>query len=70
MVLSLKQFRSADRPADVLTEKHLDEPLDFDSVKKFDAIVGSGGMVVMDDQYLYGRSCPFLHELYPERILW
>ena len=32
-----------------LTEKHLDEPLDFDSVKKFDAIVGSGGMVVMDN---------------------
>lgn len=31
-----------------LTEKHLEEPLDFDSVKKFDAIVGSGGMVVMD----------------------
>ena len=31
-----------------LTEKHLDEPLDFDSVKKFDAIIGSGGMVVMD----------------------
>ncbi len=33
-----------------LTEKHLDEPLDFDSVKKFNAIVGSGGMVVMDDK--------------------
>ena len=32
-----------------LTEEHLDEPLDFDSVKKFDAIVGSGGLVVMDD---------------------
>ena len=32
-----------------LTEKHLDEPLDFDSVKKFNAIVGSGGLVVMDD---------------------
>ncbi len=31
-----------------LTEQHLDEPLDFDSVKKFGAIVGSGGMVVMD----------------------
>ena len=30
-----------------LTEKHLDEPVDFDSVKKFNAIVGSGGMVVM-----------------------
>lgn len=31
-----------------LTEKHLDEPLDFDSVKKFGAIVGSGGLVVMN----------------------
>lgn len=31
-----------------LTEKHLDVPLDFDSVKKFGAIVGSGGLVVMD----------------------
>ncbi len=31
-----------------LTEKELDEPLDFDSVKKFNAIIGSGGMVVMD----------------------
>jgi len=31
-----------------LTEQHMDEPLDFDSVKKFGAIVGSGGMVVMD----------------------
>ena len=30
-----------------LTEQHLDELLDFDSVKKFNAIVGSGGMVVM-----------------------
>ena len=32
-----------------LTEEHMDEPLDFDSVKKFNAIVGSGGLVVMDD---------------------
>ena len=31
-----------------LTEQHLDEPLAFDSVKTFNAIVGSGGMVVMD----------------------
>ncbi|MCD8087392.1 MAG: 4Fe-4S binding protein [Oscillospiraceae bacterium] len=31
-----------------LTEAHLDVPLDFDSVKKFGAIVGSGGLVVMD----------------------
>lgn len=31
-----------------LTAQHLDEPLDFDSVKKFGAIVGSGGLVVMN----------------------
>ena len=31
-----------------LVEKHLDEPLDFDSVKKFNAIIGSGGLVVMN----------------------
>lgn len=32
-----------------LVEEHLDQPLDFDSVKKFDAIMGSGGLVVMDE---------------------
>ena len=32
-----------------LTEKHLDEPLDLESIKKFGSIIGSGGLVVMDD---------------------
>ena len=32
-----------------LTEEHLDIPLDFDSVKKYNAIIGSGGLVVMDE---------------------
>lgn len=32
-----------------LTTEHLDVPLDFDSVKKYNAIVGSGGLVVMDE---------------------
>lgn len=31
-----------------LTEEHLDEPLDFDSVQKFNVIIGSGSLVVMD----------------------
>ena len=31
-----------------LTSEHLDIPLDFDSVKKYGAIIGSGGLVVMD----------------------
>ena len=32
-----------------LVEDQLDTPLDFDSVKKLDAIMGSGGLVVMDE---------------------
>ena len=31
-----------------LTKDHLDEPLDFETVKKFGTIIGSGGLVVMD----------------------
>ncbi len=32
-----------------LTMEHLDLPLDFDSLKKVGAMIGSGGLVVMDD---------------------
>ena len=32
-----------------LTEEHLDVPMDFDSLKKLGAIIGSGGLVVMDE---------------------
>ena len=32
-----------------LIEEHLDLPLDFDSLKKVGAMVGSGGLVVMDE---------------------
>lgn len=32
-----------------LTEQHLDYHMDFDSLKKLGAMIGSGGMVVMDD---------------------
>ena len=33
-----------------LTENDLDIPLDFDSLKKVNAMIGSGGLVVMDDK--------------------
>ena len=33
-----------------LTAEHLDMQLDFDSLKKIGAMIGSGGMVVMDDK--------------------
>ena len=32
-----------------LTKDHLDLPMDFDSLKKVGAIIGSGGLVVMDE---------------------
>lgn len=32
-----------------LTQKDMDLPLDFDSLKKIGAMIGSGGLVVMDD---------------------
>ncbi|MGI6722079.1 MAG: NADH-ubiquinone oxidoreductase-F iron-sulfur binding region domain-containing protein [Anaerovoracaceae bacterium] len=32
-----------------LTEEHLDLPMDFDSLKKAGAMIGSGGLVVMDE---------------------
>jgi len=32
------------------SEKHLDMPLDFDSLKKVGAMIGSGGLVVMNDK--------------------
>jgi len=32
-----------------LTAEHLDMPLDFDSLEKVGAMIGSGGLVVMDD---------------------
>ena len=32
-----------------LTQEHLDMPLDFDSLKKLGAMIGSGGLVVMDE---------------------
>lgn len=33
-----------------LTKEHLDLPLDFDTLKKVGAMIGSGGLVVMDDK--------------------
>ena len=32
-----------------LTKEHLDLPMDFDSLKEVGAMIGSGGLVVMDE---------------------
>ena len=35
--------------ASTASDAHLDLPLDFDSLKKIGAMIGSGGLVVMDE---------------------
>ena len=44
-----KAVQSGGPSGGCLTEEHLGLPLDFDSLKKVGAIVGSGGLVVMDE---------------------
>ena len=47
-----KQFKAAQiggPSGGCLTADHLDLPMDFDSLKKVGAIIGSGGLVVMDE---------------------
>ncbi len=53
-----------------LITPHLDIGLDFDSVKKYNAIVGSGGLVVMDEHTCMVEVARFFMSFYPERILW
>ncbi len=45
-----------------LTKEHLDLPLDFDTLKKVGAMIGSGGLVVMDsDTCMVGVARFFMH---------
>ena len=52
-----------------LIETNLDLPLDFDSLKKVGGMIGSGGLVVMDDSTCMVEVARFFHELHPERVL-
>ena len=48
-VLHLKGVQIGGPSGGCLIDDQIDHPLDFDSVKKLDAIMGSGGLVVMDE---------------------
>ncbi len=61
--------RSAARPAAASTEEHLDLPLDFDSLQGVGAMVGSGGLVVMNEQTCMVQHRALLHAVHPERVL-
>ncbi len=51
-------------PADMKTT-----PVDFESIPKTGAIMGSGGMVVMDEDHLHGGDGALLPRVHPERVL-
>ena len=47
-----------------LTEEHLDIPLDFDSLKSVGAMIGSGGLVVMNKSTCMVSDSQLLYEIY------
>ena len=56
-------------PVDAYLDNMLDTPVDFEALGKLGSIMGSGGMVVMDDDTFMASRCPLLHRIHPLRIL-
>ena len=44
-----------------ITAENLNVPTDYDSLIKLGAIMGSGGLIVMNEGYLHGRHSPLFH---------
>ena len=42
--------------------EHLDVPIDYDNLMEIGSMMGSGGLIVMDGEYLYGGYCKILLE--------
>ena len=42
----------------VLTAEEIDVKMDFDSVAAIGSLLGSGGVIVMDEEHVYGKSAP------------
>ena len=49
--------------------QHLDTPVDYESLATLGSIMGSGGMIVMDETNQHGRCGPLFHGVLPRRIL-
>jgi hypothetical protein len=49
--------------------QHLDTPVDYESLAKLGSIMGSGGMIVMDEDHQHGRCGPLLHGVLHGRVL-
>ncbi len=62
--LSFRGLLPGGASTDFLVEEHLDMPMDFTEVQKAGSRLGTGTMVVLDDQDLSGR-----HGLEPRALL-
>ncbi len=49
--------------------QHLDLPVDYESLQQVGSIMGSGGLIVMDETSLHGRRGRLLHGVLPRRVL-
>ena len=54
--------------ATTASQEHLDLPLDFDSLKSIGAMIGSGGLVVMDEDTCMVETARLLHGVHPEGV--
>ncbi len=52
-----------------IPKQFLDLPVDYDSLQSVGSIMGSGGMIVMDEHQLHGGCGPLFHVFPPRRIL-
>ena len=50
-------------------EQHLDTPVDYESIAKVGAIMGSGGMIVMDNHSCMVDMARFFMDFYPGRVM-
>ena len=52
-----------------IPKQHLNVPLDYESLNELGAIMGSGGLIVMDDDSLHGRCGKILPRICTGRIV-
>ena len=64
-----RRCRPAVRPADASRSSYLDTPVDYDNLMRLGSIMGSGGMIVMDETSCMVDVAQVLHGVLHERIL-
>ena len=65
----LKAVQTGGPSGGCIPESLIDLPVDFDRLTEVGSMMGSGGMIVMDEIDLYGRCGQILHELFEGRVL-